>query len=251
MRRIYIDESGTSEREPVAVVAGVIIDADKQWREADRRLALLREELGLPRDFVFHAKDIFANKKGVEAFGWDIHKRIQIIGAVITIATELNVPQAYGWFHKRDAGPRYGKGDAHWLAFTFCLWAADQYVRAMHPDEVATVIAEDSPDMRKRLKKVPAMLRDPELREKTVLTPIGNIVDSIHFAEKDEATLLQIADCCAFAMRRYISSQRHGSRLYYYLARSFALDPIYWKDRGGFTVVNEPGAAWRGGLPKD
>jgi hypothetical protein len=35
MRLVYIDESGISVNEPILVVAGVVIDADSQWRLVD------------------------------------------------------------------------------------------------------------------------------------------------------------------------------------------------------------------------
>jgi hypothetical protein len=40
--------------------------------------------------------------------------------------------------------------------------------------------------------------------------PVDRIVDTVYFAEKDEAPLLQIADACAFCFRRYLAGQKYG-----------------------------------------
>src|SRR2546430_2602291 len=60
VRLVYLDESGSST-EPFLVVAGVIIDADKQWRLVERNV---NELIGkyVPEEnqkgFIFHATDM-------------------------------------------------------------------------------------------------------------------------------------------------------------------------------------------------
>src|SRR6266853_1816264 len=62
VRTIYLDESGTSLTTPVAVVCGVIIDADRQWEPVEMYMRQLVAELvpsELRPTFVFHAKELF------------------------------------------------------------------------------------------------------------------------------------------------------------------------------------------------
>ena len=63
VRLVYFDEAGIGDvaKEPFAVVAGVIVEGDKQWRAVEAHLRTLVEQYVQPNDqagFIFHAKDI-------------------------------------------------------------------------------------------------------------------------------------------------------------------------------------------------
>ena len=49
MRFIHVDEAGTSEHEPVTVVVGLIVDADKQLMIAEAAIEELL--LSVPKEF--------------------------------------------------------------------------------------------------------------------------------------------------------------------------------------------------------
>jgi hypothetical protein len=116
------------------------------------------------------------------------------------------------------------------MAFMMCLARADKYMRE-HAGlkEVATVVAEDVPEMRTFLKSAPTVLRDnptisrPQdishtVREKELGYRIQEsdwratrIRRSIHFVGKEEDPLLQLSDACAFGLRRYFAEQQFGN----------------------------------------
>jgi hypothetical protein len=66
VRYVFIDEAGTSAKEPISVVVGIIVHANKQCALAETAvndiLNLIPEHL---RDFcpVFHATNIWSDKK--------------------------------------------------------------------------------------------------------------------------------------------------------------------------------------------
>ncbi len=65
MRLAYLDESGTGkiEHEPYAVVAGVIVNADRQYKAIEQYLAAMADQY-LPlrtTDAVFHARERLKN----------------------------------------------------------------------------------------------------------------------------------------------------------------------------------------------
>jgi hypothetical protein len=63
MRFVYLDESGTSSNEQIAVVAGVIINADLQWKRVEEyidNLIRLHVPLELRDGFTFHGTDLFS-----------------------------------------------------------------------------------------------------------------------------------------------------------------------------------------------
>ena len=66
MRIVYLDESGTSRGERLAVVAGVVIDGDNQLVALEEHMERLVER-HIPRDnredFFFHATNIWSGNK--------------------------------------------------------------------------------------------------------------------------------------------------------------------------------------------
>src|SRR5262249_49196443 len=46
------------------------------------------------------------------------------------------------------------------------------------------------------------------------LMPLERIIETVHFVQKSESSLLQIADICAFAIKRNLTKSSHHERLY-------------------------------------
>jgi hypothetical protein len=120
----------------------------------------------------------------------------------------------------------------HLMAFSNCTAAADKYLRTNTPEnEVATLIAENVDRMRKVLK----VSLDAIRRQAVHLLPehirhdvsditadkietgaevkVSRIVDCVHFAEKHDAPLIQLADAAAFVIRRWITKDPLGEEL--------------------------------------
>jgi hypothetical protein len=235
---VYVDEAGTSANEPVSVVVGVIVHADTQWRAAAQALSATVERF-VPRElrhqYVFHAKAVFNGDRRSRTI-WPKEDRVSFIHAVLEIPKRLGLAIALGKV-RRDAGAPWPienltvSQKQHLFAFGTCLARVDKHLREYGENsEVATVVAEDVPQMRRFLKKAVSVYRHesfdlqthvparPTLFELTagiiVQTNAGaikRIIGTVHFVEKDEAPLLQLADACAFAFRRYFAEQEHGA----------------------------------------
>lgn len=124
---------------------------------------------------------------------------------------------------------------------------ANKYIRDWaHPDEIATVVAEDVPDKRRLLKQSlkKAHVNLPMTVEFVIPTkaeinaggitqtnpgPIDRVIDTAHFVEKNDAPLLQIADACAFSFRRYFANQDGGD----VLVRAILGSDLVWSDWQG------------------
>jgi hypothetical protein len=136
----------------------------------------------------------------------------------------------------------------HAIAFELCISRAEQYLRDhASPQEVATVVAEDVPEMRRFLQvSVQALHQNPVVLTADMQTPTKaergagtaprerelkstRIVDCVHFVSKKDAFLLQLADACAFAFRRYFSLQKHGEQF----VVSMLGVPLVMEDFGG------------------
>jgi hypothetical protein len=251
---IYTDEAGTSAREPVTVVVAVIIHADTHWVSAQKQLQIALDEFvpaSLRPGFIFHAKDVWSGYREHNK-SWSRADRTTLIGAVASIPRRLRTAIAIGRIRRDSPAPidpkiMMASDFHHIMAFHGCMARANKYVRDWaSPNEVATVVAEDVPGKRKFLK---AILRAPILDlpmtqeyvrptkaeaetgkiTQTNSGQIDKIIDTVHFVEKDEAPLLQIADACAFSFRRYFSNQDQGAEL----VRSMLDRNLVWDDWQG------------------
>ncbi|MBS9477517.1 DUF3800 domain-containing protein [Ancylobacter radicis] len=233
-----MDEAGTSAKEPVTVVVGLIADADAHVMVAER---LVNEILGGVPDqhkdgFTFHAMQVFGDKKYQN--GWSITDRLHILKSMMSIPRRVGMAVAVS-INFRGAAD-YSKNPLskvlnnsqfdHLQAFSICLAVVDRNIRRhAGPNEVATVVAEDIPEMRKFLKSIPHIYRDnpihipPDMLRQTDKDKaagynlqsgelrITRIRNSVHFVEKSEDPLIQVADACAYGFRRYFATEKFGT----------------------------------------
>jgi hypothetical protein len=225
VRLIYADEAGVGANEPDTVVVGVIVNADTQWRRAAAAVLELLSTVPEPyrAGFISHASSIFHDKHLREH--WSFGDRLAFLHGMMSIPARLGLGIAWGLSRrslKIDLMPGYTLEQAqHAFAFQNCLAQADRIIRAFaHPTEVTAVVAEDSPDMRHFLRHVAGLLSMRPLTipiehvrsskdehgveaRRPVEYRIERMIDTIHFAAKEQAILLQIADACAYGLRRY------------------------------------------------
>lgn len=234
---IYSDEAGTSFPEPVTVVVGIIVHADNNWLTALHELQMaINKHVPdyIKEDFFFHAKDIWSGYRDYDRV-WPRSARAKFIGAVAAIPRKLKMAIAIGKVRRDFDFPIDPKlvslSDFHHsMAFAGCMGRANKYVRDWGmPNEVATVVAEGVPKKQKTLKAMFRVQPNVPMTNQYVIPtyqdkaagkilqtnsgPIDRIIDTIHFVEKREAPLLQIADACAFSFRRYFADQEYGCDL--------------------------------------
>ena len=222
VRLLYLDEAGTDAKAPMMCVAGVLVHGDKEWPEIHRRLRGLLEDY-LPEEDrpgrVFHATDIF---HGSDYFDrrkpeWPQERRFKLLRDIAAIIADLKLPLTVGFLNKtrfataaRQAGLEVPDDKfMHNVAAFDCLVWADYWLQIHAPDELATVVHEDRPGVKERIKYslraargdlpaiegVPYSPADPSI-------PLKHIIDTIHWAEKPDALPLQLADLCAFTFYR-------------------------------------------------
>jgi hypothetical protein len=237
MRMIYVDEAGTSAREPVTVVVGLVVDPDRHWGPA---MHLVRQILTrLPekfRDgFVFHATELWNDKSYRE--GWDTASRHQFMFDMMSVPKRCAIPVSYGVVRRDSATMLKNPGRLsiaqmdHAIAFGLCISTADRYIRKNgHATEVAAVVAEDCTEMRINLRGMlkgiannPFVLGAESVRsavESGKQLPlvhevkIQRVIDTVHFVGKRQAWFLQFADAIAFGLRRWINGLAGGEELF-------------------------------------
>ncbi|APZ97796.1 hypothetical protein BWQ93_04305 [Sphingopyxis sp. QXT-31] len=245
MRLIYTDEAGTSEQEPVVVVAAVVVDEKSEAELLEAEIArVVSERVPAPlRDgFYIHATDIFHGKKGMRDH-WAGHDRLDFLKEIACLPFVHDIPIAVSYSEKLDftkildsarpGRPRMTSNQYnHFLAFGFCMERADFFLKKyLGGKEKGIVLAEAVSQMQGLLTKHGLWLRDVVLQvpidgqmqgiaEQRLNEPplpqshhIENIIDQPKFLGKGEASLLQLADVIAFSFRRFATKQSHGSDL--------------------------------------
>jgi hypothetical protein len=231
MRFIYIDESGIDRRDRKTIVAGVLVRPDAHWRAVASRLEQLREEFiptHLHERFVFHATDTYSGRGVVGALS--VARRKALMEAVLAIPMEFDLQVAFGFADRRDEDD---PAISHLMSFACCLKAANDLIRVNMSPEIGVAVVEDNAAMRRHLKGMSNFLRKEELPDILAKHPFDAIPDQIHFASKREAVMLQIADHCAFALKRCALRQKDGDALFQ------ALDPAV-TDQSIFNLREAP-----------
>jgi hypothetical protein len=238
VRFLYVDEAGTSAREPMTVVAGVLLHADRHWLPARSYVSSLLDSYvpsHLRNGFVFHAKKVWNGGRDIP--GWEITSRLRLIKAMAKVPRVLGMHLCVGKVRRDTAVPDFvGKirkeQFQHAEAFVRCVAQADICMeRFAEPQEVAIVVAEDVPEMRRLLRSVVDVTRvhglpvapggislastegvQASLHDALDIR-LHRVVDSVHFEPKTGAVLLQIADACAFSFRRCFAGEKYGDEL--------------------------------------
>lgn len=224
LHSIYLDETGISVNEPVALVAGVIINEDLQWKSVEKAISDLITEY-VPEEhregFSFHATDLYhCSGKIFHHTKYPRERAREALKQLLSIPRMFEIPIACGYLTKSDYEIPVDQFDAsgkaklyHALAYFVCVIAAETYmVNFRPPQELARLIAELNTETHKVVKMAHKLLQgklNPELIQKLAnqfevtktFLPLRRIVDSVHFAEKEDAILLQLADACAFVLR--------------------------------------------------
>lgn len=236
LRFIYTDEAGTSAKEPVVVMVGLVVNADLQLRPAERLVQEVCAEVPeqFRNGFISHATSVWNDKKYRPE--WSREKRFEFLCHMMSIPRIIKMGVAWAAADKREEGsfpPLQGytrDQTLHTGTFGFCIANADRFIRHFFPGEVAALIAEDLPEMRTALRQRIQLLRS----NRHIIRPdqlnsyaygkaattmpsakffeytISQVVNEVLFVGKNGASLLQVADACAFGMRRYFAGLSQG-----------------------------------------
>jgi hypothetical protein len=232
VRQVYLDEAGTSNpsQEPFLVVAGIIINADQDWLPLDRHLkSIMRKRLPEELQYtgIFHAKDIWHGSRDFQRPRWPLAKRMEILADLAAIPAKFHLSVVHGFVERGPAAVVLSEifrkpTDAtigiltHSVAFMRAAGAVDLWMRRNAPNEVAMLVAEDAGKVKQAVRMFQDGYRQDQVDSYFVEIKIKGypknvfqtrqIVDTVHFAGKRESPLLQIADTCAFVIKRQLQN---------------------------------------------
>lgn len=233
VRLVYLDEAGVSniDHEPYLVVSGIILDADQDWRILDRHLKHLARK-HLPDEdrhgFVFHAQDIWHGSRYFDRRIWPREKRTSILTDLAAIPGKFHLPIVYGFINRRLAIDSFQKRQTdhglpllsdktlrnllHMSAFAEASKTINFWMKVNAQREVAMLVVENTRQTQAGIKLIHKGISRASTIEYEFLPPddvltVEYIVDTVHFASKDESALLQIADMCAFIIKRQMTGK--------------------------------------------
>jgi hypothetical protein len=105
------------------------------------------------------------------------------------------------------------------MAIIRCELGVEFWLRTNTEKEITHIIAENNNDVRMAAKGAHMLLRNKEEMEKEGFVdrsclPFKRIRDGLQFTTKAESRLLQVADVCAWAIRRAANSAPNAFRFY-------------------------------------
>lgn len=221
VRFAYLDEAGISNQrtEPSVVIAGVIVHADSQWRILHEHFKSLREKFSIQDNCIFHAKDIWQGNAFFERSIWSFDRRKELLRELCLTINKFQLPVVYGHSHKEnveqiiDMGKASAKdvlNVAYMASLAECALSADKWMNKYTKGEVITLVIENNNELQKYAKAAYRQLKLPEFQK---LIPGINgeaytsIIDAPSFMDKEDAPPLQLADLCAFVIRRFLSGK--------------------------------------------
>ena len=262
VRVLYLDESGTGNisKEPHLIVAGALINGDRQWRPLKERLhAILEDSVpsGQPMPKCLHAVDIF---HGVEEFPrehWPETLRHGMLDQIAAIPNEYQIPIVWGLAdrvahakqHPEDS-PLQHLIDCYSIAALICFLQAEWYMRnRVGPDEFASITIEQNTGLQKRIGEVFRQAANAKWVKEQFsdnpgtleLLPLGRLIDEPSYQPKTSASALQLADYCAFAFKRASLRQFQYERF----AKPLAPSTLNWNP-GQNPLIG--GGLWRLGI---
>ena len=232
MQLVYLDEAGISNKahEPHLVVAGVIVNPDEKWKDLERYFADFTAEL-FPehvnvygRHLIFHAKDIWHGSGKFDRSQWSREERMKILTRLARVPKQFELPVIYGHVDQNEAehriqsaNPKATRAEIQNMvqsaAFFRAVSRVEKWMEESAPDQVAMLIAEDTDRVKEMIGHIHASYTDRTQKPRPGVFQSNHIVDTVYFAKKQDSIILQIADHCAFLLKRHFMGCRHSDEL--------------------------------------
>ena len=240
MRVTFLDEAGVAnpKQEPFLVVAGIMLDPDRHYGALDAKLRALAEECFPPersevlahvraygRPFIFQAKDVWhgsgffpREEERGPIHGWSLVRRMKVFEALSKNPEKFSLNVVWGavdrrmFFEVQKAKPsKKTESFLHALAYFQTMRRVDSWMIENAPREHTMLYAEDRPEVKSYLDIVHTMCVDRSVDENAPSHAFSSthIFEPVAFVPKDRSAILQVADHCAFIIKRKLQGCQH------------------------------------------
>jgi len=212
----YLDESG-SDKDSEILVIGALIVPEEKFTEMEVLVGAVVEEL-IPRDKQesferFHAYELY-NGHGVfsdlpETSRFDAISKL--LGIVSTGVGGLSLPFIYSAINKKALEKSlFHSAKPTDVAFSVCTLGIERWLEQNCPDRYLCLVIFDDSDDRVLKKDMQTSFRT--LRQKLgppmwSANKLWRMHDAMYFGSSKDSAGLQIADLCAYFVRRKIAGQ--------------------------------------------
>lgn len=236
VRLVYVDEAGLSNpaQEPYLVVAAVIVDGDRQLRGVMRHLDKIVDR-HIPEEhranFSFHATHLF--NWGGPVFtknnpDWPIEKRWLIADELAAIPKKQGLQITFGSVERakfphsvpaENLSPKDRVVGAHVTAYMVCALNVDHWLRQHTQDEICMMVVENNEQAKTLIRETQNYNQRPELvgelnEHERKLLPLKRIMEDPLFQPKRRSSVLQLADFCAYVIKRKLMSDSRYDRFF-------------------------------------
>lgn len=211
VRMIFFDAAGISnpKHEPYIVVAGIILNADKQWKALGHHLSEMADTFAPPehRDqFIFHATELFSGGKLFPRDRYTKDHRWNILDELVAVPAKFGLPIAWGRVPRAlvERGGSLAAKDG-WkippvvhgqiMAFSLAAAIAERWMSEFaDEDEIAQMIMENDDQSRKFFYVTQRFLSDSRLNQQ--FSPedehfkLSRIIYPMHFEQKTDSSAL-------------------------------------------------------------
>jgi hypothetical protein len=217
MYLIYVDEAGNTglnlsdPEQPFHVVVGLLVP-DGVWRDVETAMAAIVDKHVPPGEkagFEFHAFELHHGKGFFK--GWPHKSRLAIADEVLSVLDQHSLDVIYGACHKPEHAKRYAHPmHPHDLAFLLAAERCERYLSQAPEQPLGLFIADRNMEVEGQVR---ASLRDYRLKG----IPLGklderldHIIEDIHFQSSQASCFLQLADFCAYYIKRALTAGNWG-----------------------------------------
>lgn len=244
MRFVFVDDAGSTMRDPQIVVSAIIVQAEAQLIRLEARMTRLVQK-HIPAEerssFSFQARDIVSGSGHFDdREKWPVERRMAVLDELAAIPAEMEMPILFGLADRRrhqwmDVAENTEMDvmsiTLHTMAFINCALVVERKMRSAYGHESAQLITHDTNAARLLITHVQDWFHNPIAIERLgpgrALLPLTRIQSDIQFAEKAASLSLQLAGFCAFVIREKLVGNEKTDGLYRKLAPFIITDPAH------------------------
>lgn len=203
-RLVYIDETGTSGKQPFLTIAAAIVDEEMVQPLSGVLRQLAMTHVGwIPADFEFHGRELWHGTGPWE--GKSPGELLAAYAAVLHTLEPYNVEVAHSTINKHALHARYdGAADrnAYLLALQFLLEKIDGLPGRK------ILVADEAKEQELRAVKMVADMQEWGAGE-VPGRHLGTVIDTLHFVSSHASPGVQIADLVAYILQRSRHQESH------------------------------------------
>jgi hypothetical protein len=116
----------------------------------------------------------------------------------------------------------------HAAAIAECTVVAEDWKRTRASSEVAALFAENNNEVKRAARETQILMRSPtksqnlKIGKRTQLLPLRHVKDGINFVTKEESLALQLADVCAWTIRKRFYERPQSTAILQYFRPGYS-----------------------------